>query len=207
MKQVSTIDSYDQLKAISDPLRAKMMMRLIEKPFTGQQLAELLDLSRAKIHYHLKELAKNGLIKVVKTEEKNGIVQKFYRAVATGFVPSPDLMPHVEEVSEATKAMLLQMMDRSRTRLLTAPDMAFQSKDTTDDYSEWPYLSTIYEITITEGNFKKFIKKFHQLMEELREEHKSAEKDPNGKLYHITAYGFQVDEPLFEQFDDKKESK
>jgi DNA-binding transcriptional ArsR family regulator len=82
------IQELEQLKVISDPLRAKVLLYLIEKAYTGQQLAKLLGMARAKVHYHLNELEKNVLIAVVRTELKNGIVQTFYRAVARGFVPS-----------------------------------------------------------------------------------------------------------------------
>ena len=85
-----TLTTYSQLKAISDPLRAEMMMRLCERPYTGQLLSEKFGISRAKIHYHLKELEKNGFIEIVYTEEKNGIVQKFYQSVAKGFTPAAE---------------------------------------------------------------------------------------------------------------------
>ena len=77
MKPVLTLTTYSQLKALSDPLRSEMMIRLCERPYTGQLLSEKFGISRAKIHYHLKELEKNGLIEIVYTEEKNGIVQSF----------------------------------------------------------------------------------------------------------------------------------
>ncbi|AIE80054.1 Transcriptional regulator, ArsR family [Bacillus cereus] len=38
-----------------------MMMRLCERPYTGQLLSEKFGISRAKIHYHLKELEKKWL--------------------------------------------------------------------------------------------------------------------------------------------------
>ena len=72
-----TLTTYSQLKALSDPLRAEMMMRLCERPYTGQLLSEKFGISRAKIHYHLKELEKNGLIEIVYTEEKMGLFKSF----------------------------------------------------------------------------------------------------------------------------------
>ncbi len=87
LKPMFTLTTYSQLKAMSNPLRVEMMMRLCERPYTGQLLSEKLGIPRAKIHYHLKELEKNGFIEIVFTEEKNGIVQKFYQSVARGFYP------------------------------------------------------------------------------------------------------------------------
>lgn len=93
MKNNLIIDDFNQLRALSDPLRAEMMMHLVMRAYTGQQLSEILSIPRGKIHYHLKELEKNGLVQIVKTEEKNGIVQKFYQAVAADFQISEKLLP------------------------------------------------------------------------------------------------------------------
>ena len=60
------IDSLDKLKIISDPLRTKILMNLIKKEYTGQQLAELLQIPKTKIYFNLKELEKNGIIENVK---------------------------------------------------------------------------------------------------------------------------------------------
>lgn len=58
LKPVLTLTTYSQLKALSDPLRAEMMIRLCERPYTGQLLSEKFGISRAKIHYHLKRIRK-----------------------------------------------------------------------------------------------------------------------------------------------------
>ncbi len=62
---------------MSDPLRVEMMMRLCERPYTGQLLSEKFGIPRAKIHYHLKELEKNGFIEIVYTEEKMASFKNF----------------------------------------------------------------------------------------------------------------------------------
>nr|WP_245690152.1 winged helix-turn-helix domain-containing protein [Sediminibacillus albus] len=205
-----TLKTFEQLKALSDPFRGQLMMRLMEKPYTGQQLAAQFNLSRAKIHYHLKELAKNDLVEIVKTEEKNGIIQKFYQSTARGFSPSEQLLPYKEDLSEASRQMYTQMLERTKMRVLTAPPEAFQQEKATSDPSEWSHLSSTWEITATEEQFKRWLKKFFSLMEELRETSAEAEKDANGKLYSITAFGFEIDEPLFQRINlpeqNKKES-
>jgi DNA-binding transcriptional ArsR family regulator len=207
MKQMMTIETHSQLKALSDPLRAKIMMRLIEKPYTGQQLSELLALSRAKVHYHLKELEKNKLIEIVKTEEKNGIIQKFYQSVASGFTPSTELLPHIEEISESSRPIFCEMLDRTKSRILSAPEEAFKHKEASEDPSDWSYLASTYEISATEEQFQRWTKKFFNLMEELRAHKKEAEMDPNGKIYHISAFGFQVDEPMFQHIEKSSTKK
>ena len=78
-----------------------MMIRLCERPYTGQLLSEKFGISRAKIHYHLKELEKNDLIEIVYTEEKNGIVQSFINLSLKASPLPQHLLPHLEILSES----------------------------------------------------------------------------------------------------------
>ena len=87
-KSIFIIENYEQLKVISDPLRTEMLIFLVEQPHTGQMLAQELNLSRAKILYHLRELEKHKIIQLVRKEERGGNVLKFYQAVARGFIPA-----------------------------------------------------------------------------------------------------------------------
>jgi len=93
MKRFLVVETLEQLKAVSDSLRMQIISLLVKEAYTGKQLSTLLSLSASKVHYHLKELENHGFIEVVRTEEKNGIVQKFYRAVAYDFKVSDDLLP------------------------------------------------------------------------------------------------------------------
>ncbi|MHC0553204.1 helix-turn-helix domain-containing protein [Salinicoccus sp. CNSTN-B1] len=61
MKKLLVIDNLAQLKSVSDPFRIQLLTMLGEKPKTGQMLADELEIPRAKIHYHLNELLKNGI--------------------------------------------------------------------------------------------------------------------------------------------------
>lgn len=92
MLDILVIDNLAQLKCVSDPFRIKLLELLSESEKTGQQLADELKIPRAKIHYHLRELEKNSLIEMVKTEQKHSIIQKFYAPTAKQFLPHPDLI-------------------------------------------------------------------------------------------------------------------
>ncbi len=102
MKDVLVIDELNQLRAVSDPFRVQLLYHLGRESMTGQQLAEKMDLSRSKIHYHLQELEKNGIIEVIRREEKNGILQKFYSPVAKAIIASEDLLSF-SDVPQLTK--------------------------------------------------------------------------------------------------------
>lgn len=117
MLETLMIDNLPQLKCVSDPFRIKLLELIAVKPKTGQQLADELDIPRAKIHYHLAELEKNGIIEIVKTEQKHSIIQKFYAPVAKTLIPSPDLLKFSDCALKKSKehAFNLQLNDKSFT--------------------------------------------------------------------------------------------
>ncbi|MGJ9458497.1 ArsR/SmtB family transcription factor [Oceanobacillus sp. CF4.6] len=208
MKQMLTLTNHSQLKALSDPLRAEMMMRLLEKPYTGQQLSAYFNLSRAKIHYHLKELEKNQLISIVKKEEKNGIIQKFYQSVARGFTPSAELLPHLTDISETSRQLLLQMAERTKSAILSAPEKAFKLNKASENPSEWDYVGSMWQFSAKEEHFKEWIKKYFALMQEFSELTKDDDVDhPDSKIYYISTMAFEIDEPIMEDMKDNKEEE
>lgn len=95
MKEIHYIENIDELKVISDSFRVGILVNLGINPQSGQELAEKMNVSRSKVHYHLKELEKHGFIEVVKREIVNGIVQKFYLPVAKAFVPNVNIFSDV----------------------------------------------------------------------------------------------------------------
>lgn len=80
-----TITNLDAIKALADPLRIHILTLFIQKPMTAKQMADHLGQPSAKIHYHVKELERNGLVKLVETREKGGILEKYYSAIAGFF--------------------------------------------------------------------------------------------------------------------------
>ncbi|MGG1663581.1 ArsR/SmtB family transcription factor [Brevibacillus sp. NRS-1366] len=193
-KSIFIIESYDQLKVISDPLRTKMLMHLVEKPYTGQQLSQLFELSRAKILYHLRELEKHGIIQLVRKEEKGGNILKYYQAVARGFIPADHLLTYTES-QEATRQSYIEVLQRARTRVLTASEEAFALK--TSHPEEWPRISLQSEIKVSEEAFVSFLQKYRALLTELQQ---TASSDSSAKQdYYLMITGFQIDEPLFQQ--------
>lgn len=76
------ISEPEQFKALSDRKRLSILSILVEKQATVSQLAEEIGDIPANVHYHVKLLERAGLIRLVETREKSGILEKYYRAVA-----------------------------------------------------------------------------------------------------------------------------
>ncbi|WP_181346999.1 ArsR family transcriptional regulator [Thalassobacillus sp. CUG 92003] len=195
MKDIKLLTTYEQLKALSDPFRSELLLRLMENPKTGQQLSELFSISRARIHYHLKELEKNELVEIVHKEEKNGIVQKFYQSVSSGFVPDPSLLPY-SEMTETVRQMMVSMLDQSKRRILSAPEESLEDPSGSKDPDEWKYRSSAYEIHAREEDFLAWQKKLSALIEELADIQRP-EPSPDAKLYYFHILGLQIEESQF----------
>lgn len=196
-----TIETYNQLKALSDPLRAEIMMCVVERPYTGQQLSETLTIPRGKVHYHLKDLEKNNLIEIVKTEEKNGIMQKFYQAVAGGFTISEELLPHNKEIVQTTKQLMYSILDRAKRRVDSAPKHAFKEKNIDKHPKESGYITTNAEIEATEEQFLEWKRKYYALLEELDAMGKKTTEKTN--TYYILNLGFQINEGEYQKQIDR----
>ena len=91
MKEVHILDTLEEVNIVSDPIRLKIIMTLGATPKTAQDLSDALEVSRSKIHYHLKILEQNGIIEVVDTELINGITQKYFLPVAKAFIPNSEI--------------------------------------------------------------------------------------------------------------------
>ncbi|MFD2446868.1 ArsR/SmtB family transcription factor [Bacillus sp. CGMCC 1.16607] len=96
------INSYEQMKSLTHPLRRKIFNCLEEGiPRTSQQLSLLLNEPRNKVHYHMKDLEKTGLIILVDKKVKGGFEEKYYLPVANKIVYN--LKEDISENIEGTR--------------------------------------------------------------------------------------------------------
>jgi len=200
MKQKYVIENYDQLKAVSDPLRVNILTYLVENAYTGKQLGDLLDLSPSKVHYHLKELENVGLVKVVDTKLKNGIVQKFFKSVAYSYDIDEKLLPHMNEIKQSIRQNVYMVLSRAQHRVTAAPEAAFLFKST--DVDNNPFIANQVEVRILEEKFIEWKKKYNKLLKELEEL-----EDDTGKWFYLANVGFQIESPLFVSEEEKKEDE
>jgi len=73
------------LKAISNEVRLKILNELKKEPMYPNQLAKKLKIHEQKIYYHINELKKAGVLRVVKTEEIKGSLASYYGVKADAF--------------------------------------------------------------------------------------------------------------------------
>ena len=112
MRERYEITSIEQMRAVADLLRLRIIRYLEKRPMTVTQLGEELSLAPGKVHYHVRELEKVGLLKLVETREKGGILEKYYQPVAHEILLNKDLLAATpDEALAATRALLNQISD------------------------------------------------------------------------------------------------
>jgi len=72
-----SIDAEDA-KTLSSDLAIKIVKLLISKAMYPIELAKALKVHEQKIYYHIRNLEKAGVIKVVKEEGRQGAVARYY---------------------------------------------------------------------------------------------------------------------------------
>ena len=68
----------EQVKAIADPTRTKILQVLDDRPASAKQLAGLLEMTHGKVGHHLKVLERHGLVEVVETRPVRAVTEKLY---------------------------------------------------------------------------------------------------------------------------------
>jgi DNA-binding transcriptional ArsR family regulator len=86
---VLTIDDPDAIAAATHPVRAAILAALREEPGTAASAARVTGQSRQNAAYHVRELAKVGLLRQVGERQHGNFVEKLYVAVAPTIVISP----------------------------------------------------------------------------------------------------------------------
>jgi DNA-binding transcriptional ArsR family regulator len=120
MLEQYTISDIKQLKALSHASRVKILSSLAEKPMTAKQLADLFGEEPAKTSYHVKQLLKVGLVELKFTREtQNGIVEKYYQAIAKEFATDPYLARRPEGRSQLETGFLREL-NRSQSAFVQA---------------------------------------------------------------------------------------
>lgn len=76
----------EQLKALGDDLRSKIVILLRDRAFSTTELAAKLGLPKSTVGHHVKVLEKAGLVRVVRTRQVRAMTEKLYGRTARLFL-------------------------------------------------------------------------------------------------------------------------
>ena len=117
--QTYTIPDLETLRTLSDPLRMQIYEIVLDTPSSVRQIAERLGLASSRLYYHINQLEKFGLIRMVETRMVANMMEKIYRAVAFELELAPGLLNfNVEENRETLTNMMVNHLDITRDDIL-----------------------------------------------------------------------------------------
>jgi DNA-binding transcriptional ArsR family regulator len=82
IRDIMILDRPEDIKLIYSEKYNQVLKLITKKEMSISEMARSLNINPGSVHYHLKELERHGLVKLVREEVKGGIVKKFYRTTA-----------------------------------------------------------------------------------------------------------------------------
>lgn len=80
------VSEPEQLRALGDDLRTRMVVLLREHAHSVTELAEILDLPKGTVAHHVKVLEKAGFVRVVRTRQVRAVTERYYGRTARLFI-------------------------------------------------------------------------------------------------------------------------
>ncbi len=120
MEDTFILTELAQVKALADPLHIHALKIFCQQPTTTMQVALILGEKPAKLYYRVKALERVGLIKMVKTRQTRGTVEKYYQSVARQFSVDRKLFEvtlSVEGAAGGVEALFIRAIEDSLTEI------------------------------------------------------------------------------------------
>jgi DNA-binding transcriptional ArsR family regulator len=80
MPSITSVDDQRYVKALSHPLRVRILGILEEQPASPVELSQILDATLGTISYHVRQLNELGLLELVRETPRRGAIEHHYRA-------------------------------------------------------------------------------------------------------------------------------
>jgi len=161
-----TITSFEQFKAVSEPVRSRILGVIQNQPATAKQLAARLGITPGAIGHHLHVLEEAGLAKIVARRLVRGIVANYYTRTARIFSYN-----FPKDVT-GNRAASLEIMN-------TALDEKAEADATIRDD---PYRSDSFaHIRLSPERARYYSERLDALVDDVLQE----TPDPDGKVYGI----------------------
>ena len=109
MEDRKVLTTLEEVKAISDPFRYRIIIMLIDmnEPASVRQIADRMNEMPSKIYYHIKKLESVGIIQTVDNKQIKGNETKYYELLARKFE-----IRCSKEIDEPYKIMHLALEQR-----------------------------------------------------------------------------------------------
>lgn len=97
-------------KALSHPMRTRILSILNERVASPNEISELIDERLPNVSYHVRALHDLGCIELVRTAQRRGAIEHYYRALTRPFFTDRDWKRLPRSGRQAVTDVILQMI-------------------------------------------------------------------------------------------------
>jgi DNA-binding transcriptional ArsR family regulator len=164
------VSGHEQLRALGDEVRGRIVGLLRDGAASASELAELLGMPKGTVAHHVKVLEKAGLIHVVATRQVRAVTERYYGRVARLFLIKSEDEADAELVQRAGATSLRIAADG----LVEAPEVA---------------MNGLLRIRLDPLSVRRFNRRFDKLLEDVR-----AADTPDGEPWAVAAAMYRMKE-------------
>ena len=107
-----TMDLVDPrlAKALSHPMRTRILAILNERVASPNEISEMIDERLPNVSYHVRALLELGCVELVSTAQRRGAIEHYYRAIVRPFFTDRDWKKLPQSGRQAVSDVALQMI-------------------------------------------------------------------------------------------------
>lgn len=184
------LTEIEQLRAISDPLRARILASLAREEQTTKQVADRLGEKATKLYHHVETLEKAGLVRMTRTRQNRGTLEKYFIGVARRFEVGEALLGD-GQAPDALTTMIDTLLDQTRNEChrLAAGDSPL------DEVLKKSGLLSFIELHADQATIDRLGKKLHRLVAELSQEEadESSETEEAERAFRLLVAFYPLD--------------
>ena len=186
-----TLTDLDQVKMLADPLRIRILEELCKEERTTKQVAQRLGEKPTKLYHHVEALERVGLIRLTRTRQNRGTIEKYYLAIAQQFRADSRIFSAADAGSEAEGDTLQAMISTVFER--TADEMrGLVAQGRGQKGIEEEGILSYLEIRTDSKHGRRILARLRRLIKSFEETPKEGDK-PGGKSYRFTLAFYPMD--------------
>jgi DNA-binding transcriptional ArsR family regulator len=169
-KALVRLNSMRQVRALSDPLRLSLMAAFAA-PKTTKQVADALGLPPTRLYHHVLELENAGLLELVRTSQKRGTQEKYYRSIGTRFAIDPAVFEGAapDAALAQYRTVIGPALETAGNEILESLRMSSSGVPASADRQELPLLLSQLALTVPRARLKALIEQLERWVADARE--------------------------------------
>lgn len=167
MKEFFEVTDPEALKSLAIAERVKIL-ELFEdlEPRTAKQIATELGENAARLHYHVKELVRVGLLEQVDTRVKGSIVEKYYEPVAKVIQVKLQLMIE-ENAQQLSEVMFTPFRTTEKDLMRTLNRLVASDPDVRKEYQN-TFAFNLTEFYLSQEERNQLVEEISDLLQKYK---------------------------------------